>query len=320
MGLFVAACLMLATPGEVPQGCSSSFVEAGRARIEVFTYKPETFDGGPMIVVCHGMLRNADEYRDHARSLADRLGALVVAPLFPTDDFPYERYQAGGLLDEGRLAPRDAWTWQLLLELINEMRRREDRPDMPYYLFGHSGGAQFLVRMAGFITSDAQRIVVSNPGALLFPSRELPYPYGFGGLPEEVSDDAALSRFLAQPLTLYIAEEDCERDEFLDVTDSAELQGANRRQRSANAFRAARHLALENGWKFNWQLVIVPGVAHDHQKMLDHDLCERALHVAATDTRHSATRRPVHFSLAAKTRRNPLRKAHLEPVGEPAKR
>ena len=303
MDVVVAACLMLAVPGEIPQGRSDLFVEAKAARIEVFTYKPANFDRGPMIVVCHGMLRNADEYRDDARSLADRLGALVVAPLFPIDDFPYDRYQAGGLLDEGKLAPRDHWTWQLLLDVVDDLRTREDRPDMPFYLFGHSGGAQFLVRMAGFVSSDAERIVVSNPGALLFPSRDLPYPYGFGGLPDEVSDDDALARFLAQPLTLYIAEQDCERDDYLDITDEAEQQGSNRRQRASNAYEAGRQLALDRGWKFNWQIVTVPGVAHDHQKMLDHDLCERAFDGAVELARQSAVRRPTHFTVAAKTRR-----------------
>lgn len=313
MGVVVAACLMLATPGEIPQGRGDLFIEAKETRIEVFTYKPANFDGGPMIVVCHGMLRNADEYRDDARSLADRLGALVVAPLFPIDEFPYDRYQAGGLLDDGKLAPRAHWTWQLLLEVVTELRAREDRPDMPFYLFGHSGGAQFLVRMAGFVSSDAERIVVSNPGALLFPSRDLPYPYGFGGLPDEVSDDEALARFLAQPLTLYIAEEDCERDDYLDITDEAEQQGLNRRQRAGNAYKAARQLALDRGWKFNWQLVTVPGVAHDHQKMLDHELCERALDGPVEIARQSAVRRTTHFTVAAKRRR---RQASVEPSDE----
>ncbi|HWB10834.1 MAG TPA: hypothetical protein VG826_16510 [Pirellulales bacterium] len=315
MGLIVAACLTLATQAEIQVGRDSLLVERADARIQVFTYKSPNFDRGPMIVVCHGMLRNADEYRDDARALADRVGGLVVAPEFPLDDFPYERYQAGGLLADGELTPRSSWTWQLVLAVVEEIRRRESQPDMPYYLFGHSGGGQFLVRMAGFVPTDAQRIVVANAGAQLFPSRDLPYPYGFGGLPNEVSDDAALQRYLAQPITLYLGDDDRLRDEYLDVTDEAEQQGANRRARARNSFEAAKRLAKEKGWRFNWQLVTAPGVAHDHQKMLDHGLCETALH---PDRQAKGSRRSVRStaiipngairSVAFKTRRNQLRR------------
>lgn len=305
MGVIMAACVMLAT--EVPPGCDSLYVDSAEARIQVFTYKSPTFDRGPLIVVCHGMLRNADEYRDDARALADRLGALVVAPMFPEDDFPYERYQAGGLLNDGEIAPRSAWTWQLILRVVEEIRRREDRPEMPYYLFGHSGGAQFLIRMAGFVATDAARIIVANAGAQLFPSRELPYPYGFGGLPPEVSDDSALERYLAQPITLYIADDDRERDEYLDLTDGAELQGANRRERGRNCFQAAKRLAKQKGWRFNWRLVTVPGVAHDHQGMLDHHLCQVAF-AQEKHVKQPANRRALRSSVAVKSHRNQLRR------------
>lgn len=308
MGFTMAACMMLATAGEIRSGCDSLFVDCESARIEVFTYKPSNYAQGPMLVVCHGMLRNADEYRDDARRVADRLGALVVAPLFPAEDFPYDRYQAGGLLDEGRLAPRASWTWQLLIKVIDEVRVLEDRPRMSYYLFGHSGGAQFLVRMAGFVASGAERIVVANAGAQLFPSRELPYPYGFGELPDDVSNDDALERYLAQPLTLYVAADDRQRDEYLDVTETADRQGANRRERAKNSFTAAKRLAQQKGWKFNWQLVTVPGVDHDHQRMLDHELCDVAFRAPVKTAKRPANSRSTHVSVAARARRSPLRR------------
>lgn len=276
MGWMMAACVMLATAGEIRSGCDCLWVDCGTAQIEVFTYKPPNYQDGPLVVVCHGVLRNADEYRDDARHMADRLGALVIAPRFPKSDFPYDRYQAGGLLRDGHLAPQGMWTGQILLRVIDDIRHREGRPTMPYCLFGHSAGAQFLVRMAGFVSSGAERIVVANAGAQLFASRELPYPYGFGDLPDEISGDAALQRYLKQPLTLYLATEDCQRDDYLDLTETADRQGVNRCERAQNSFAAARRLAEQNGWAFNWELLRVPGVAHDHQRMLDNELCEKA--------------------------------------------
>ena len=110
-------------------------------------------------------------------------------------------------------------------KLAAEIRRREDRPDMPFYLIGHSGGGQFLIRLAAFITAGADRIVVANPGTYIFPTRDQEFPLGFGGLPPDLSSDEALRHFLAQPITLYLGKEDLERDEYLAKTPAADRQG-----------------------------------------------------------------------------------------------
>jgi hypothetical protein len=248
-----------------------------RGPIEVFTYKPPEFHDGPLVVVCHGVLRNAEEYRDHARELAKRFGAIVAAPRFPDPPFTIERYQKGGLIVEEQLQPLDSCTWFALPDVVAEVRRREGRADMPYYFLGHSGGGQFLIRLAGFLKSDFQRIVVANPGTYLLPTRETPFPFGFGGLPDELSDDEALRRYLAQPVTLYLAEDDVERDEHLDVTEWAERQGRTRYERGQNTFRMARSLAADRGWNFSWRIVTVPGVGHDHEAMFNHERCREAL-------------------------------------------
>ena len=264
-----------ATP--IPTGPAAIKVTVAEHPLELFTYKPADYRGGSMLLVFHGVLRNADEYRDHAKGMGDRFGALIVAPRFPEDRFPIPSYQLGGLKLDGEVQPRAKWTWELVPKIVDEVRKREGKPDLPYDLIGHSGGGQFLIRLSGFTPTKARRIVVSNPGTYLFPSREHDYPYGFGGLPAEISDDAAIKRYLAQPITLYLATEDTERDEHFDVTPPAERQGATRWERGNNAYRLAQTLAKERGWKCNWRLVPVPGVGHDHQLMFDHSLCRDAL-------------------------------------------
>ena len=59
-----AACLMLASQADINVGCDSLLVETTEARIQVFTYKSPHFERGPLIVVCHGMLRNADRLEE----------------------------------------------------------------------------------------------------------------------------------------------------------------------------------------------------------------------------------------------------------------
>jgi pimeloyl-ACP methyl ester carboxylesterase len=273
----LTACLALLVGSKIDEGDGRIEVATCRGPIEVFTHKPPGYRDGPLIVVCHGVLRNAEEYRDHSRELAKRFGAIVAAPRFPDPPFTIDRYQKGGLIIEEKLQPLDSCTWFALPDVVAEVHHRQERADMPYYFLGHSGGGQFLIRLAGFLKSDVRRIVVSNPGTYLLPTRETPFPFGFGNLPDELSDDAALRRYLAQPVTLYLAEDDVERDEHLDVTEWAERQGRTRFERGQNAFRMAKNLAAEKGWDFGWRMVTVPGVGHDHQAMFDHARCKDAL-------------------------------------------
>lgn len=271
----VAAALVAAEP--IAVGSGRIEVDTCRGLLEVFTYKPAGYRNGPLVVVCHGVLRNAEEYRDHARSLADRFGAIVAAPLFPLSQFSIEQYQKGGLKIDGRVQPLESCTWFALPDVVAEIRRREGQSELPYYFLGHSGGAQFLVRLAGYLQTDVKRIVVANPGTYLLPSREAPYPYGFGELPDELSSDEMLRRYLAQPLTVYLGDADRERDEHLDKLPWAEQQGPTRYERGQRAFLQAQQLAEAKGWRFGWRLLVVPGVGHDHQAMFDHELCEQAL-------------------------------------------
>lgn len=273
--------LLVAAVGqmEFPAGAGKIDVTVGPARtaIEVFTYKPAAYRDGPLILVFHGVLRNADEYRDHARELGDRLGALIAAPRFDVERFPIESYQRGGVLKQGQPAPRDGWTFSLVPGIAAEILKRAGRPETPYYLLGHSGGGQFLARLAGFVNSGAARIVSANPGTHLFPTRDKPYPYGFGGLPTELSDDASLRRYLAQPLTFYLGTHDNEIDQYLDQNPEAQAQGPVRIARGRNTFQFGEKLAHERGWAFHWRLVEASGIKHDHNQMFNNPRCEAAL-------------------------------------------
>jgi pimeloyl-ACP methyl ester carboxylesterase len=276
MSLLVAACLFVAQAA-IPEGNAKRVLDLDTARIEVFTYKPARFTDGPMLMVFHGVLRNADEYRDHARAMGDRFGMLIVAPRFDEAQFGPGMYQQGGLFQGGELAPRSRWTWNLVPKIADQIRRAEGRPDMPYYLIGHSGGAQFVLRLSAFVPTDAKGIVAANPGTDLFATRDFPYPYGFGGLPNGLGSDEQLRAYLAQPLTLYLGTGDTERDSDLDKSEEADSQGPNRYQRGLRSFRIAEKLAREKGWTLGWRLVEAPGIGHDHQAMFDAPACRTAL-------------------------------------------
>ena len=243
--------------------------------IEVHTYKPQHYSGRAVLVTLHGLNRNAAGYLAYTQALAERHGFLLVAPLFDRERFPTWRYQAGGIARYARppesrplqLEPESRWTAQILLDLIEAVRREENAPELPYYLIGHSAGAQLLSRFAAFVPNAARRIVIANPSTYVWPTRDAHFPLGFGGLPDAIGTDEAIRRYLAQPVTIFLGASDVIRDGTLNVTAGAMRQGDNRYQRGMQIFQAARELARDNGWDFNWRLVEAPGVGHSARRM-----------------------------------------------------
>ena len=246
-------------------GARQYTVTIGGVSMTMFTYRPSNCDKPDLLLVFHGLGHNADGYRDHARSLADRLCMLVVAPLFDEQRFPSWRYQGGGIVDHGVVQPSNAWTGNVVLGIVDWVRRTEGR-NLDYYLLGHSAGGQFLSRVAAFVPTEAKRIVIANPSTYVFPSLTTAPPYGFGGVYSANDSVAELRRYLALPLTIFLGQEDT-GDKDRSDTPAALAQGGTRYDRGRNAYRAARDLARSRGWAFNWRLVEAPGVGHSASKM-----------------------------------------------------
>ncbi|HEY1109795.1 MAG TPA: hypothetical protein VGE76_14200, partial [Opitutaceae bacterium] len=257
-------CLALPLHAEpLPKGPGQVvFANAGEP-ITLFTYKPPTYKGGPLVVVCHGVQRNAEDYRNFAITMAERFGAIIVAPLFDTARFPSARYQRGGLVGkDGKAQAPEQWTYAIIPKVVAHVRGLEGRADLPYYLIGHSAGGQFLVRMAAFLPEGPVRIVAVNAGSQLLPTREQAFGYGFGGLPPELSNDEVLKRYLAAPLTLYQGTGDVLKSSTLDQSEAAMKQGPHRLARGRAVFDYAQKLAKERGWAFNWRKVETPDIGH----------------------------------------------------------
>ncbi len=267
----LAAAPLPAGPGR------EEFPNAGEP-LTLFTYKPPTYRDGPLVLVFHGVQRNAEDYRNYAITLAERFKAIVVTPLYDRDRFPLARYQRGGIVDDaGRAQPAEKWTYATVPRLVAYLREREGRPELPYYLIGHSAGGQFLVRLAAFLPGEAKRIVAANAGSHLFPTRERDFGYGFGGLPPELAGDDVLRRYLAAPLTLYQGTGDVIVTSSLDVSEPALRQGPHRLARGRAVFEFAAELARARGWAFNWRKVETPGIAHEAAFMFAAPEAEDAL-------------------------------------------
>ena len=269
----------------VPPGKSQITIEIAGEPIEVYTYKPAHYAGGALLVVLHGVGRNAAGYRDYAMSIADRHGYVVAAPLFDRKRFPSWRYQWGGIVRNAQprgsatfeVQPEREWTGHLLLKVMEHFRSLEGNPALPYRVLGHSGGAQALTRVSALMALGAERIVIANAGSYLWPASEVPFPDGLGGLPAPLGSDETLRRYLAQPITLLLGTADVHQDSDLPTRDTAAAQGLYRYERGSNFYRAAQGLAQKRGWPFNWKLVEVPGVGHSAGRMLRTEQAAAAL-------------------------------------------
>jgi pimeloyl-ACP methyl ester carboxylesterase len=260
--------LMAASPeafaGPIGPGNAKYTVEFRGLPFDVFTYRPNCPIGG-MLLVFHGLNRNAEGYRNVSRGLGDRLCMIVVAPLFDAERFPSWRYQMGGIVSQHALQQPADWTGQLVLELVAWVRQQEGQA-LPYSMIGHSAGGQFLSRLAAFTPTEARRIVIANPSTYVFASLQTKAPFGLGGVYSPKTAEAQLQRYLQTPVTIFIGQDDV-GEEDLSETPAARAQGDNRYARGLNAYRTAQTLAQSRGWTFNWRLVELAGVGHDTRKM-----------------------------------------------------
>jgi pimeloyl-ACP methyl ester carboxylesterase len=265
LSAFLAVTPVIAEP--IGTGSGRQTAVLGNTQIPIFTYRPTGCTDPSLLLVFHGAERDAEDYRDYARGLADRHCMLVVAPLFAQHAFPSWRYQRGGIVDKsGAIRDPRKWTGRLVLDLVDWVRKQDGRP-LPYSLIAHSAGGQFLSRLAAFVPTEARRIVMANAGTYVLPSLAVDAPYGLGGVYAGADGEQHLQRYLQQPVTIYLGAADT-ADDTRNNSPEARAQGASRHARGLNVFTAAETLARARGWTFNWRLVELPGVGHDGQKML----------------------------------------------------
>jgi poly(3-hydroxybutyrate) depolymerase len=267
LAILLALCpALFASAKGIRTGKDYQTVNLGGVSIEIFTYRPRACAPSSLLLVLHGVRRNAEAYRDDARPLADALCAIEIAPLFDERRFPSWRYQKGGIVHEDSPRPPAEWTGNFLLMLIDWVRNSESQPQLPYSLIGHSAGAQFLSRFAAFIPNTARSIVIANPSSYVLPNLEVDAPFGLKGIYERDKGEAAVQRYLAQPVTILLGRDDS-GDKELDVSDPAMAQGGTRYERGQNTFHAAQAIAHAHGWPCNWRLAEVEGVGHDAKSM-----------------------------------------------------
>jgi dienelactone hydrolase len=271
VGVLVTAC---ASTEPIPNGAGELRANLSK-RLTVFTYRPSNCENPSLLLVFHGVGRNASGYRDYARPIADRECMIVVAPLFDKNRFPSWRYQMGGIVHDDEVQKKSTWTGNLVTELVDWVRDREGRK-LDYSLIGHSAGGQFLSRVTAFTPTQARRTVIANPSTHVFPMLEIAAPFGLGAVYPKASAEAELRRYLEGPVTIFLGQEDT-GDDDLNESLPAMAQGENRHERGLNVYAKGKKVAAENNWNFGWRLVELPGVGHSARKMFSSEEARAAL-------------------------------------------
>lgn len=259
----------------LPQGAGSFSVEeqagANAGPMNIFYYRPSAWTKDqPVVVVFHGLKRDAEKYRDDWIQYAEQYDMLVICPEFSEEKFPGVRYYNTGNVSDtddetGTVQPKDKWVFSAIDDVIKETEKRTGVSAANITLFAHSAGAQMLHRYILFDGSaKVRRFIPANAGWYTMPDRSVDFPYGIKNVPV---DDKALQRAFAAPVTILLGGADTQRSKILRKTTLADAQGMNRFERGNHFFAMAKQQAGKMDAAFNWQIETVPGVGHNDALM-----------------------------------------------------
>lgn len=237
--------------------------------VRVFYYQPKgDVKNMPILFVMHGVLRNADTYRDNWVALADQYKILVIVPEFSEAYFPgTAAYNFGNIqAKNGTLNDESVWAFSLIDPIFDEVVKQTGSKQKKYDLFGHSAGSQFAHRFTLFMkNTKANRVVTANAGSYTVLDFDVAFPYG---IKDMGFDNDRLKQLLQKDVVVLLGEKDIDpHHKYLPTTKEAMKQGLFRLERGKYFYDKAKAQAERLGVPFNWKLQTVPGVAHENEKM-----------------------------------------------------
>jgi pimeloyl-ACP methyl ester carboxylesterase len=215
---------------------------------QYFLYVPDTAgENAGMFVTVHGYTRNVIEHVEMFAPFAYQHGLILVAPLFSRERFP--DYQRLGRKGKGERA-------DVKLDMVvSEAAAHTGAVSEKFFLFGFSGGGQFVHRYTMAYPGRVSRAVIASAGWYTFPDSVLKYPYGIrkssslGGVAFNPAE------FLRVPVCVLVGEHDIERDdEFRKSRPLDRQQGTTRLERGRRWIRtvaaSAKSLSLDTAYTF----------------------------------------------------------------------
>ncbi len=223
---------------------------------EYFLYVP--LSSGPLaptFITVHGITRKAEEQVRLFAPFAERYKCVVVAPYFPKDQF--NGYQRLGLEGKGKRADR------ILDKIVAEVGALTEANIEKLYMFGYSGGAQFVNRYAMIYPQRVARIVMAAAGWYTFPDPTQDYPIGIKKIPKHQEVRFELFRILSVPACVLVGDKDIRRDQELRQSIQIDQrQGVNRLERGKRWFKSMTASARAYNLNAVFDFQVLPNCGH----------------------------------------------------------
>lgn len=223
---------------------------------EYFLYVPSRGgQGAPLFVTVHGISRNADVHTSLYAAFAEQYGVVMAGPLFPEER--YGDYQLLGWEGKGERA--DHMFERLVAEVAQATGARADK----LYLFGYSGGGQFVHRYTMAYPHRVAGLVVGAAGWYTFPDDSVPFPRGLQPTPSLPDLRWNLGEVVQIPTMVVVGENDTGREASLHKSEDVDQQqGLTRVERGRRWAEAMAQMAERHGVTGNYGFRLVPTAAH----------------------------------------------------------
>lgn len=217
----------------------------------------------PLMVSIHGISRNARQHAQLLSSMAELYGVIVLAPLFSKKKFP--DYQRLGRLRRGPRA--DLALNRIVGEVLNLTRADSSR----LYMFGYSGGGQFVHRYAMAHPERVAGVVIGAAGWYTMPHRENAYPHGVGPCRDLPNLRFDSSRFLRVPMTVIVGDRDNDRDPGLNQSEKIDrTQGRDRIERAFKWAKVMNLVAKSHDLPEHFRVEVISGLDHSFESGVMH--------------------------------------------------
>lgn len=218
-------------------------------RFSYHTYIPKSVYNNPaptFRIMCfvHGTGRTFEKYRQTFSKFADENNLVLLFPLFP-----------GGLIDKDDFNSYKLLSYhgvrydQILLSMVDDLAERYTIDKEKIYLYGWSGGGQFVHRFLYLHPERLAALVIGAPGRITYLDDSEDFYWGIRNFETYFNRKPEIEKMKRVPIQLMIGENDTK---FIGESK----WGNNRMDRIINYRDNLKRFEIKSS------LMIIPGIEH----------------------------------------------------------